>query len=99
MEVVSILVTFAEFSPSNSFSGVPATDDNLAMHCGEPMELVIPAVGPQAVESFESEEDTAVHLPPVWRCNCGFQLDAVAGSIAPAALRESASPYESALCA
>lgn len=93
------MVTFAEFSPSNSFSGVPATDDSLATHCGEPMELVVPAVGPQAVESFEPEEGAAVHLPPVWRCNCGFQLDAVAGSIAPEALWESAPPCESALCA
>lgn len=93
------MVTFAEFSPSNSFSGVPTTDDSPAMHCGVPMELVVPAVGPQAVESFEPEEDAAVRLPPVWRCNCGFQLDAVAGSIAPEALWKSASPYESALCA
>lgn len=63
------------------------------------MELVVPAVGPQAVEYTFEPEDAAVHLPPVWRCNCGFQLDAEAGSIAPEALWESASPYESALCA
>lgn len=68
------------------------------MHCGEPMELVVPAVGPQAVEySFEPEEAGAVHLPPVWRCSCGFQLDA--GASAPEALLEPASAYETALCA
>lgn len=94
------MVTFAEFSPSNSFAGMPTTDDSHAMHCGEPMELVVPAVGLQAVEySFEPEEGEPVHLPPVWRCNCGFQLDALAGAMAPEALVEAASAYESALCA
>lgn len=92
------MVTFAEFSPSNSFAGMPTTDDSHAMHCGEPMELVVPAVGPQAVEySFEPEEDEPLYLPPVWRCSCGFQLDAVAGT-APAPLPGAAS-YEAALCA
>ncbi|MCU1567326.1 MAG: hypothetical protein JWQ56_2263 [Pseudarthrobacter sp.] len=40
------------------------------------MELVIPAVGP-ATAGFTFEPDCGpVQLPPVWRCSCGFQLDA-----------------------
>ena len=41
------------------------------------MDLVTPAVGPAAVGySFEPEGGGPVQLPPVWRCGCGFQLDA-----------------------
>ncbi|TNB68408.1 hypothetical protein FHJ30_19715 [Arthrobacter sp. BB-1] len=41
------------------------------------MDLVTPAVGPAAVGySFEAEDGGPVYLPPVWRCGCGFQLDA-----------------------
>ncbi|WP_156507282.1 hypothetical protein [Arthrobacter sp. OY3WO11] len=48
-----------------------------AFHCGTAMDLVTPAVGPAAVGySFEPEDGGAVQLPPVWRCGCGFQLDA-----------------------
>jgi hypothetical protein len=42
------------------------------------MELVTPAVGPAAVDyTFGPDDDGGpVQLPPVWRCACGFQLDA-----------------------
>ncbi|MCQ6270292.1 hypothetical protein M8J71_07310 [Pseudarthrobacter sp. R1] len=41
------------------------------------MELVTPAVGPVAVGyTFEPDDGGPVQLPPVWRCGCGFQLDA-----------------------
>ena len=47
------------------------------VHCGTTMELVTPAVGPVAVGyTFEPDDDGPVQLPPVWRCGCGFQLDA-----------------------
>jgi hypothetical protein len=40
------------------------------------MEIAVPALGGAAVEyTFEPEEEP-VRLPPVWRCSCGFQLDA-----------------------
>lgn len=45
------------------------------------MKLVTPAVGPLATGySFEPPAEP-VRLPPVWRCNCGFQLDAWAGPV------------------
>lgn len=41
------------------------------------MELVTPAVGHAAmVYTFDPDELAPVKLPPVWRCQCGFQLDA-----------------------
>ena len=51
--------------------------DGAAVHCGTAMELVTPAVGPAAVGyTFEPDDGGTVQLPPVWRCGCGFQLDA-----------------------
>jgi hypothetical protein len=40
------------------------------------MEKVIPAVGGTTVGYTFEPEDGPVLLPPVWRCSCGFQLDA-----------------------
>lgn len=40
------------------------------------MELVTPAVGPTAVGYTFEPADRPEELPPVWRCGCGFQLDA-----------------------
>ena len=81
-----MLVTFTEFLPldslprSSSFN-VPypsgGSEGGAAVHCGSAMDLVTPAVGPVAVGyTFEPEEGGPVQLPPVWRCGCGFQLDA-----------------------
>ncbi|MFF1252482.1 hypothetical protein ACFVYC_08300 [Pseudarthrobacter sp. NPDC058329] len=51
------------------------------------MELVTPAVGPVAVGyTFEPDHGGPVQLPPVWRCGCGFQLDAGLGASHAAAL-------------
>ena len=81
-----MLVTFTEFLPLDSLPGsssfnVPSpsggTEGGAAVHCGTAMYLVTPAVGPAAVGyTFEPEEGGPVQLPPVWRCGCGFQLDA-----------------------
>jgi hypothetical protein len=81
-----MLVTFTEFLPLDSLPGsssfnVPSpsggTEGGAAVHCGTAMDLVTPAVGPAAVGyTFEPEEGGPVQLPPVWRCGCGFQLDA-----------------------
>ncbi|AUZ36331.1 hypothetical protein C3B78_19055 [Arthrobacter sp. PGP41] len=83
---MSVLVTFTELLPleslacSASFNASPPQDGAVsspAVHCGSAMELVTPAVGPAAVGyTFEPENGGPVHLPPVWRCGCGFQLDA-----------------------
>ncbi|WP_307613241.1 hypothetical protein [Pseudarthrobacter sp. W1I19] len=52
-----------------------------AVHCGITMELVVPAVGPAAVGyTFAPDNGGPVQLPPVWRCGCGFQLDAGLGA-------------------
>ncbi len=41
------------------------------------MDLVTPAVGRAAMGySFDPDDFVPVKLPPVWRCQCGFQLDA-----------------------
>jgi hypothetical protein len=51
--------------------------DTSAVHCGTPMHLVTPAIGPAAAHyTFEPDAEGPVELPPVWRCPCGFQLDA-----------------------
>lgn len=84
--VVSVLVTFTELlpadAPSNgtsSSSEQPSGEANgtVPVHCGCAMELVTPAVGPAAIGySFDPGDGGPVQLPPVWRCGCGFQLDA-----------------------
>ena len=59
--------------------GFAADGTDAPVHCGSPMELVTPAVGLLATGySFETPAEP-VRLPPVWRCSCGFQLDAWAG--------------------
>ena len=36
----------------------------------------VPAVGGTTVDYTFEPEEGPVRLPPVWRCSCGFQLDA-----------------------
>lgn len=48
-----------------------------AVHCGTPMDLVTPAIRPAVAHyTFERDAEEPIELPPVWRCRCGFQLDA-----------------------
>jgi hypothetical protein len=49
------------------------------VHCGSLMALVTPAVGPLSAGYSFAPPAEPVRLPPVWRCGCGFQLDAAAG--------------------
>jgi len=45
-------------------------------HCGEAMEWTTPVPGPvELAYSYDAAEAPA-ELPEVWRCGCGFQLDA-----------------------
>lgn len=87
--VVSVLVSLTELGAlgasrarANRVSLENAGQVNSAwheapLHCGTAMELVTPAVGPVAVGyTFEPNGGGPVRLPPVWRCGCGFQLDA-----------------------
>lgn len=53
-----------------------AEGPEVPVHCGTPMELVTPAVGPKSVGYTFEPPVEPVLLPPVWRCGCGFQLDA-----------------------
>ena len=105
--VVSVLVTFTELLPLESSADFSVSSisegkgNGLAFHCGAPMDLVTPAVGPAAVAySFEPEDGAPVQLPPVWRCGCGFQLDAwIRSPYARASPPEAALPYSAALSA
>jgi hypothetical protein len=108
--VVSVLVTFTELLPLDSpadsaDSSVSSTSEGkgngLAVHCGAAMDLVTPAVGPAAVGySFEPEDGAPVQLPPVWRCGCGFQLDAwIRSPYARASQAEAGLPSSAALSA
>jgi len=88
--VVSVLVTFLEVSPPDARLGAPvpgltpssldgttAPQGEPAVHCGARMELVTPALGWEGTSyTFASMGAHATELPPVWRCSCGFQLDA-----------------------
>jgi hypothetical protein len=88
--VVSALVTFTELGSPDvlagraSLNGVrpdPEPAGIAAVHCGATMQLVTPAVGTAAVGyTFEPDDGGPLHLPPVWRCGCGFQLDAGLGA-------------------
>ncbi|WP_458780245.1 hypothetical protein [Arthrobacter sp. D3-16] len=82
---MSVLVTFTEFGALSACADRVSLDNagqvnawrGAPWHCGTTMELVTPAVGPVAVGyTFEPEDGGPVQLPPVWRCGCGFQLDA-----------------------
>lgn len=76
-------MSFAEFLPSGSPDSATANSEQSrdpgvgpAVHCGTAMELVTPALGPAAVAYTFAPDGGPVQLPPVWRCGCGFQLDA-----------------------
>lgn len=86
-----MLVTFTEASPPDprlagtsltgdlqvTLDGIAAPQGEPAVHCGAAMQLVTPAVGWEGANyTFEPAESGGVELPPVWRCACGFQLDA-----------------------
>ena len=89
--VVSVLVTFTEVLPPDPgtaggvltsglrspLDGTTAPQGNPAVHCGAAMQLVTPAVGGgNASYTFAASDAAGTELPPVWRCACGFQLDA-----------------------
>lgn len=105
---MSALVTFTELLPLHAPAGSAAfsvpwasngAGSGAAFHCGAAMDLGTPAVGPAAVGySFEPEDGAPVQLPPVWRCGCGFQLDAwIRSPYARASQPEAALPYSAAL--
>ncbi|MGN7149721.1 MULTISPECIES: hypothetical protein [unclassified Arthrobacter] len=89
---MSVLVTFTEVSPPSPgaavtyvtggllqfpLDGTIAPQGEPAVHCGAAMHLVTPAVGWEGASYTFGPTDTgSVELPPVWRCACGFQLDA-----------------------
>lgn len=59
----------APLLPSNPPSQAPS-------HCGTPMEWTAPALDAMSVHTFDAGFASA-GLPPVWRCECGFQLDGI----------------------
>lgn len=72
----AINICFEAVPPGSS--SAPDTYDGAEwpVHCATEMEMVIPAVGASAVGYTFEASDGPVQLPPVWRCGCGFQLDA-----------------------
>ena len=87
-----MLVSFTEVSPPRPGAAAPYVTSGLlqvpldgtiapqgepAVHCGAAMQLVTPAVGWEGASyTFGPADAGGVELPPVWRCACGFQLDA-----------------------
>ncbi|NUT70510.1 hypothetical protein HNO81_04900 [Pseudarthrobacter sp. C4D7] len=60
-----------------TLDGTVAPQGQAAIHCGSPMQLVTPASGWQGTSyTFAPAGAGLAALPPVWRCACGFQLDA-----------------------
>jgi hypothetical protein len=52
------------------------TNGQAPVHCSGPMELRAFVPGQStAIHTYDTGRDTAA-FPPVWRCHCGFQLDA-----------------------
>ncbi len=61
----------------STLDGTTAPQGGRVVHCGTPMQLVTPAVGLEAASyTFAPADAVGTELPPVWRCGCGFQLDA-----------------------
>lgn len=63
--------------------GVAAAE---AIHCGTPMVLFTPRATSVTYTFSSTASVDHGQLPPVWRCSCGFQLDAqipADGSSAP----------------
>ncbi|MEO8281790.1 MAG: hypothetical protein ABI568_00050 [Pseudarthrobacter sp.] len=73
---MSAINAYFEAVPLGPVSAPAAGQGEWPVHCATEMEMVVPAVGGTTVEyTFELEEGPVL-LPPVWRCSCGFQLDA-----------------------
>ncbi|MFF1882049.1 hypothetical protein ACFVVC_11345 [Pseudarthrobacter sp. NPDC058196] len=71
----AVLTSFHVMRPS--LAGNSAPQGKSAVHCGTAMQLVTPAVGPEGASyTFAPVRGEGIELPPVWRCGCGFQLDA-----------------------
>jgi hypothetical protein len=68
-----------------TLDGMTAPQDGAAIHCGTPMQLVTPAVGWESASYTFAPADCGGTelLPPVWRCGCGFQLDAWSAGTRP----------------
>jgi hypothetical protein len=82
--VMSVIDTFVEAMPPGP-SPYASEGGAWPVHCATEMEIVVPAVGASAVDYTFEPEEGPVRLPPVWRCSCGFQLDAwAAGWTKPA---------------
>lgn len=61
----------------SALDGTPVPQGQAAVHCGAPMRLVTPSTGwERASYTFAPADAGSAELPPVWRCACGFQLDA-----------------------
>ena len=68
--------SFEAMPPGPPSTPYAMSGDGSPVHCATQMEMVVPALGSPAVEYTFEPEEGPVQLPPVWRCRCGFQLDA-----------------------
>lgn len=73
---MSDINAFFEQEPLGPAAARVADQGDWPVHCATDMEIVVPAVGGTGVEYTFGPEEGPVRLPPVWRCRCGFQLDA-----------------------
>jgi hypothetical protein len=73
---MSAINAYFEAVPPGPVSAEAADPVHWPVHCATEMEMVIPEVGGTAVGYTFEPDDGPVRLPPVWRCGCGFQLDA-----------------------
>lgn len=55
-------------------AGFPGLASGAPRHCGVPMEWKAPAAVAMAGISL-TVPGASAELPPLWRCECGFQLD------------------------
>lgn len=70
-----------EAASLDSLAGFASRAGGAPVHCGTPMEFVRQSLGKsnEFVVNYTFESGPRpVQLPPVWRCACGFQLDAQA---------------------
>lgn len=72
------MVSLAGFCEPESIVGAGGSvaGAEVPVHCGSPMELGTPTAGRLATGYSFDPPVEPVRLPPVWRCGCGFQLDA-----------------------
>lgn len=77
--MATICTSGADVAASASVDAAAPLFLETPIHCGVLMEWTRPGASVRSVYSYAPAE-TAVELPPLWRCACGFQLDGIVRS-------------------